>query len=342
MTTERNWLGKLWEKIGKPMEATNHLHDTRIFRMAVYGPVVVALFLAVLGYCNSPVESNWTLQGFNSFISLFKLPIGIAGLAIPFAALIASHHRSIQSASQIASQQNQNIFSNYVKHKEYFGKYLEDENLLNGKTSFKAENKQVYNVLFPFAAEGDLKPHLLLTHEEKEQIGHLVLQAVNLSEEITWKSQDQLRSLGICIAQLRAEIQHSFNLEIINPNYALSVENLLIELKTIITTIDHLSSASTFLDAYKIDGSLANWSITLNFAIMPLEKVRQFEHVENRIKELTENCARIGSITVNSEQVAHVKSLLANNPREKLDKLKEKFKGNDRTLGIIKIIEENL
>lgn len=62
---------------------------------------------------------------------------------------MASHHRSIQTASQIISQQAQNTLSDYVIHKEYFSKVLDEEGLLDGRSSLNAANKKVYDIIFP-------------------------------------------------------------------------------------------------------------------------------------------------------------------------------------------------
>jgi hypothetical protein len=44
-------------------------------------------------------------------------------------ALIANHHRSIQSERQLKTTQDQNLFTNYVKHIEQFEEFLKDENV---------------------------------------------------------------------------------------------------------------------------------------------------------------------------------------------------------------------
>ena len=170
MTTLRKLWAKLWGKIGQPMKPTNHLHDTGVFRAAIYGPALLGLGLAIIGFVNSNLEPNLTFDGFNTFISKFKLPIAVAGLSIPLGALVASHHRSIQSASQIIEQNEQNIFSNYLEHRRYFLAFIEEHEPFE---QLNVSAPHLYQRLFPESADGSLKP----ANEELDELIKLTTKA---------------------------------------------------------------------------------------------------------------------------------------------------------------------
>lgn len=64
---------------------------------------------------------------------MMKLPITIAALAFPLAALVASHHRSVQTAAQIERTDYKNAFENNIKHRELFNALLERKGMPQGQ-----------------------------------------------------------------------------------------------------------------------------------------------------------------------------------------------------------------
>ncbi|MBN7770475.1 hypothetical protein KUV44_12290, partial [Marinobacter daepoensis] len=298
--------------------------------------MITALLVATTGYLRSPVEPEWTLTGFNNFVALFKLPIGLASIAIPLAALVASHHRSIQTASQIISQQEQNTFSNYVKHREYFSKFIDEEGLLNGKSSFKAVNKKVYDILFPFAAQGDLNSSPLLNEDDVERIDELISYTVRAAQQVDWATTDNIEDLKDLIDELRSEIQVLFSLEVIDPYNGISIENILYEIMKIRTTLQHLSSASSFLDPYSGDEHFEEWSHELSKANSALKTVRNFELAEERLKDISNSGARNGVVILNEAQAKNIRDLLGENSSIKIKFLTKKYENNQRLLKAIR------
>ncbi len=114
-------------------EAVQSLSKLKYFKLALWGPIGVAIAFAVYIIFTSSLEGALGFQGLNNFIVIFKVPIGIAAISFPLVALVTANHRSIQSKKQIENSQiqileaeQQNRFSNYFKHLEEFEKHLKD------------------------------------------------------------------------------------------------------------------------------------------------------------------------------------------------------------------------
>ncbi|WP_345860414.1 hypothetical protein [Shewanella algae] len=99
--------------------------------------------------CNSNLELDLSYNGFNSFISIFKFPLGISALIIPVIALLAANHRSEQTKEQIRVTNAQNVFSNYYKHIEEFTKYLSE------RIDKNIDLRYAHSKFYPRASEGD-------------------------------------------------------------------------------------------------------------------------------------------------------------------------------------------
>lgn len=141
--------------IGEAMVPEAHLVNTRWFRSAVAAPITVALITAFIFTLDINLYWNFTPEGMNNFLNLFKLPIGISSLSLPLAAVVAANHRSMQTAKQILEQNSQNIFSNHLEHRRYFGNFMEEREPFK---HIEVEVASLYELLFPHAVEGILKP----------------------------------------------------------------------------------------------------------------------------------------------------------------------------------------
>ncbi|MFJ3050871.1 hypothetical protein [Pseudomonas nitroreducens] len=108
---------------------------TKEFRWSLFGPLIagVIVYIVIL-----TADSLWwrfcfSAECFNNIAYLFKVPLAVAGLAIPLVAMTATIYRSKetsmqirQSARQYAEAVTNNRFGNYLKHKEWFVKYLQE------------------------------------------------------------------------------------------------------------------------------------------------------------------------------------------------------------------------
>lgn len=80
-------------------------------------------WVMIIHYSN--IDFEFSYVGFNGFIDIFQVPLGILAIIIPIVALLAANHRSEQTKEQLRLTQEQNNFSNYYKHIEEFEKYCE-------------------------------------------------------------------------------------------------------------------------------------------------------------------------------------------------------------------------
>lgn len=122
--------------------------------------VALVMSIGVLR-ANWPMHLDWSNDGFKTAAELFQAPIAVILLLIPFLALLASNHRSVQTmkqmeltTTQITLASNQNLFANYFKHAEEFGKFCD--------TNFKApvyvtSKRRAHAIFFPQARNGDFR-----------------------------------------------------------------------------------------------------------------------------------------------------------------------------------------
>lgn len=126
----------------------------------------IAIILGAILVFNSDLKLDLTHKGFNNFLSIFRLPLGILALLIPIIALLAANHRSSQTKAQLDSTLEQNNFSNYFKHLEEFTLYYREQ---QPKKSLELLSpRKVYSKLFPLSQSGNYQvdPELLTTLSE--------------------------------------------------------------------------------------------------------------------------------------------------------------------------------
>ena len=108
-----------------------------------------ALIITFAIITNTPLKINFSSNGFNTFISVFKFPLGLLALIIPIVALLSANHRSEQTREQIRLTTMQNSFANYYKHIEEFQKVA--SKIYSNETA----SRNAHKILFPLAHEGN-------------------------------------------------------------------------------------------------------------------------------------------------------------------------------------------
>lgn len=116
--------------------------------------VAISLLFCVVIVFNSEVRWDFSYDGFNHFLVVFRFPLGILALIIPIIALLAANHRSEQTKEQIRVTNDQNIFSNYYKHFEEFSKYVDNHKSEDIKI-LDVDVRYAHGVIFPHANNGD-------------------------------------------------------------------------------------------------------------------------------------------------------------------------------------------
>ncbi|MGR5465115.1 hypothetical protein ACPV5G_19435 [Photobacterium damselae] len=112
--------------------------------------LAIGLFIIICRH--TPLYLDFSSNGLNRFISIFRFPLGILSLIIPIMALLATNHRSEQTREQIRLSQEQNIFQNHYKHIEEFTKHC-DTKLSSGIIN----PRHIYNNLYPKSSFGDFQ-----------------------------------------------------------------------------------------------------------------------------------------------------------------------------------------
>ena len=154
------------EKVFNPEKS---FFELSIVRWSFFIIISLSLLATAAIIINNTLIFDFTYTGFNQFISIFKVPIGILAAAIPIVAVYATNHRSEQTKKQIEIANSQNNFINHFKHIEEFEKYI-DSHFHEPVTQLTSARK-TYNKLFPNSREGNftLSEGILNKIEEDSQ-----------------------------------------------------------------------------------------------------------------------------------------------------------------------------
>ncbi len=139
---------------------------------------VLSGIVATVIICNSDLVWDFSYEGFNQAITIFKVPLAILALIIPIVALLAANHRSEQTKKQIIVVGGQNNFANYYKHVEEFNKYLNDT--IDDGVTFTSKHL-LHKSLFPMARQGNY----LMSGEITSSYKDMVLKVVDLTEKLS-------------------------------------------------------------------------------------------------------------------------------------------------------------
>lgn len=134
-----------------------HLFKTYAFWLAVTVPPAIAIAFILLAVCQTPLYWNPTAEGFKFFYDHFKLQIAIGSLAIPMGALVATHHRSMQTSKQIRTQQSEikqqrikDGIALHAEHKKQFVDFMQDAKPFGKHSTINAW--ELYELLYPDSA----------------------------------------------------------------------------------------------------------------------------------------------------------------------------------------------
>lgn len=133
-------------------DPTKSLIQLKVLWFVVLGLVSLAVISGVVIFLNSNIVFDFSYQGFNQAVTIFRVPIAILAIIIPSVALLASNHRSEQAKAQIISSNSQNVFANYYKHREEFEKYV-DKNKTDLRNKV-GDSLKLYSNVFPDAKNG--------------------------------------------------------------------------------------------------------------------------------------------------------------------------------------------
>lgn len=133
-----------------PHESFFNLFVVRFFFFFGFSLSILSALIIIF---NSDLTTDWSYVGFNSAVSIFKVPLGIIASLIPIIAVLAANHRSEQTREQIKIGLQQNIFTNYYKHLEEFIKHCDRLDLDHG---YNVTNKyKLHHSIFYKVKNGD-------------------------------------------------------------------------------------------------------------------------------------------------------------------------------------------
>lgn len=143
------------------------LSKTIMFWVVLVIPVFLALVVGCLIYLNSQLGSFCLASScVNNFFDLYKVPLAMAGSALPLVAVVAAVQRSKEAFLQIQVGQRQyteavsnNRFGNYLKHRDGFYKLVDNFCEDKGSESsgkIKIDANVLYVRFFPNSTGDDL------------------------------------------------------------------------------------------------------------------------------------------------------------------------------------------
>lgn len=132
---------------------TNSLHSQYLFHVLISLPLIISSYLMI--WIGSEYPFRLDSIGFNSFLNIQKLPLGILALSPILGAFVVSAHRSIQTTKQIEVTEKKNKVDIYISQRKFIIEQLE-----NIKISYYGEidnATHVYNIFRKFYNYSDRK-----------------------------------------------------------------------------------------------------------------------------------------------------------------------------------------
>lgn len=119
-----------FKKLRKKAKITSDsLDNQNLFWIAIFSPIVYFFLFGVLAWIGTDFDFKY--QGFNKFLEISKLPLGILAFSPIFAVIVSNIHRSIQTDKQIVVTENKNLIDGYYSHVKFISENFE-------KVNFKA------------------------------------------------------------------------------------------------------------------------------------------------------------------------------------------------------------
>ncbi|MEX9967113.1 hypothetical protein [Providencia stuartii] len=108
---------------------SDSLDNQNLFWISIFTPIIYFFLFGLLAWIGTDIDFNY--QGFNKFLEISKLPLGILAFSPIFAVIVSNIHRSIQTDKQIDVTENKNLVDSYYSHVKFITENLE-------KVRFKA------------------------------------------------------------------------------------------------------------------------------------------------------------------------------------------------------------
>jgi len=149
-----------------------------VFKLVAIGLPIIAIILSIIIYINSDLKLDLSFAGFNSALfTVYRVPLAILTACLAILGVISAIHRSAQATLQISKTTEQNIFSNFYKHRQEYIDHLKElrpemPSYISDEMSEKVI-RGFYNETYPLnnASNFTTKPELLwLTYFDKSLV----------------------------------------------------------------------------------------------------------------------------------------------------------------------------
>ncbi|MBH2894842.1 hypothetical protein I5Q39_24475 [Serratia marcescens] len=93
------------------------LSEQWMFWLSISIPLALSITLSIPLWLQTKI--NISAEGYDNFLRIFKLPIGVLSLSIPLVAIVAHIHRTIQTAEQIQTTRRKNAADSFFSHHKF-------------------------------------------------------------------------------------------------------------------------------------------------------------------------------------------------------------------------------
>ncbi|NMU40136.1 hypothetical protein [Serratia marcescens] len=188
-----------------------------LFLCAIFVPIFVFIVTGYFAWSDKTIDLSST--GFNHFLEISKLPLGILSLSIPFVAIVAHIHRTIQTAKQIELTNEKNVTDRFYAHHKYITESL--SKISSEKFSVNDEYITL-NISSPFLLYRDIYPNASpsdgINHKDKSELFIKIIKSLQKIDETLNKSEATYKLLP----SLPAETQVLNLGEILNSIYSIA------------------------------------------------------------------------------------------------------------------------
>ncbi|UEK58834.1 hypothetical protein LL668_16295 [Providencia rettgeri] len=105
---------KIWEKLKLTSDS---LDKQNLFWIAIITPIMYFVIIGVIAWIGTDINVNY--QGFNKFLEISKLPLGVLALSPILGVIVSNVHRTIQTEKQIIASEAKNVMDIFYSHNEY-------------------------------------------------------------------------------------------------------------------------------------------------------------------------------------------------------------------------------
>lgn len=122
------------------LNASVGLHDQPLFHFGLLVPILLFVIFGSVAWAD--YSPSLSVEGFNEFIRVSKLPLAMLSLVVPIGAIVASSHSTHQTATQIKLAESKARAESFYHHRQelfnYFDRYGQRDYLHSFKANFKA------------------------------------------------------------------------------------------------------------------------------------------------------------------------------------------------------------